>query len=52
LSGRPSAYEFKKKGKDVPIPGLVFLNAEGKVVGTDALKTTKQLLEKMNDLTK
>ena len=40
---RPHAYEFKNKDKSVP--GIVFLDGQGKVVA-------KQLVEKMNELKK
>ena len=49
---RPHAYEFKNKDKRVPIPGIAFLDAEGKVVGTLQLESAKQLVDKMNELTK
>jgi hypothetical protein len=49
---RPHAYEFKNKDKSVRIPGFVFLDVQGKVVGTVQPDSAKQLLEKMNELTK
>ncbi len=49
---RPHAYEFKNKDKSVPIPGIVFLDAQRKVVGTVQPESAKQLVEKMNELTK
>lgn len=49
---RPHAYEFRTKDKDVPIPGVVFLDAEGKLVGTAKLETATQLVKKMDELTK
>jgi hypothetical protein len=49
---RPHAYEFKNKDKSVPIPGIVFLDAQRKVVGTAQLHSAKQLVEKVNELTK
>jgi hypothetical protein len=49
---RPHAYEFKDKDKSVPIPGIVFLDSAGKVVGTVQPESAKQLVEKMNELTK
>ena len=49
---RPHAYEFKNKDKNVPIPGIVFLNAQGKVVGTLQPESPKQLVEKLTELTK
>jgi hypothetical protein len=45
---RPHAYEFKKKDKSVTIPGVAFLDAEGKVVGMVELESAKQLVDKMN----
>jgi hypothetical protein len=49
---RPQAYEFKNKDKSVPIPGIVFLDGQGKVVGTLVPESAKQLVEKMDELTK
>jgi hypothetical protein len=49
---RPHAYELKKKDKSVPIPGIVFLDAEGKVVGTVQVESAKQLIDKMNEVAK
>ncbi len=49
---RPHAYEFKNKDKSVPIPGMVFLNFQGKVVGAVQPESAKQLVEKMNELTR
>jgi hypothetical protein len=49
---RPHAYEFKNKDKTVPIPGVVFLDAQRKVVGTVQPELAKQLVEKMSELTK
>ena len=49
---RPHAYEFKNKDKSVAIPGIVFLDGDGKVVGTAQLESAKELVEKMNELTK
>jgi hypothetical protein len=49
---RPHAYEFKKQDKSVPIPGIIFLDAQGKVVGTVQLDSAKQLVDKMNDVAK
>ena len=47
---RPHAYEFKSKDKGVPIPGIVFLDAQGKVVRTVQPESAQQLVEKMNEL--
>jgi hypothetical protein len=49
---RPHAYAFKKKDTRVPIPGIVFLNTQGKVVGMAQLESAKELVEKMNELAK
>jgi len=52
---RPQAYEFREKrfrGKNVPIPGIIFLNREGKLIGTILPDTAKELVAKMMELTK
>lgn len=49
---RPQAYQFLAKDRTVPIPGVVFLNADGKLVGSDPLETAKQFLGKMSELAK
>lgn len=49
---RPHAYEFKKKDKSVPIPGIAFLDAQGSVVGTVELESAKKLVDKMNEVAK
>jgi hypothetical protein len=49
---RPHAYEFKNKDKNVPIPGIVFLDGHGKVVETVVPESAKQLVEKMDVLAK
>jgi hypothetical protein len=49
---RPHAYEFKKKDTRVPIPGIAFLDAQGKVVGTVQPDSAKQLVDKMNEVAK
>ena len=49
---RPHAYEFKKKDKSVPIPGIAFLDAQGKVVGTVQPESAKHLVDKMNEVAK
>jgi hypothetical protein len=36
----------------VPIPGIVFLNGQGKVEGTLVPESAKELVEKMDELTK
>lgn len=47
---RPQAYQFKAKDEKAPIPGIVFLNADGKLVGAIPLEAAKQFLDKMNAL--
>jgi hypothetical protein len=51
---RPHAYEFREKyrGKDVPIPGLLVLSADGKLVGTSALESSKEVTDKLDGLAK
>jgi hypothetical protein len=49
---RPHAYEFKNKDKSVPIPGIVFLDAEGKLIRTARLEEAKKLVEKLNEVAK
>jgi len=49
---RPHAYEFKNKDKGASIPGIVFLDAQGKVLGMAQLESGKQLAEKLNELKK
>jgi hypothetical protein len=49
---RPHAYEFKSKDQNVPIPGIVFMDAQGKVVGTAQLDSAKLFVGKMSELTK
>lgn len=49
---RPHAYQLLAKGKNVPIPGIVFLDTEGKLIGTARLEEAKKLVEKMNEVTK
>ena len=49
---RPHAYELKAKDKDVPIPGIAFLDSEGNVVATDRLESAEKLVEKLGELTK
>lgn len=40
------------RGKGVPIPGIIFLDGEGKLIGTIHPETAKELVEKMAELTK
>ena len=49
---RPHAYEFKNKDKSVPIPGIVFLDGQGKVVGTAEPESATQLVDKMTEVAK
>jgi hypothetical protein len=51
---RPHAYEFRQKfkGQDVPIPGIIVLDADGKLVGSSSLDSAKDLADKLNDLGK
>lgn len=44
---RPHAYWFKQQHSKAPIPGLVFMSAEGKVVDTFPLLVPGQTLEKL-----
>lgn len=51
---RPHAYEFleKFKGKEVLIPGILVLSADGKLVGTSSLESAKEVADKLNGLAK
>lgn len=51
---RPHAYEFRQKfkGQEVPIPGIIVLDADGKLVGSSSLDSAKELAEKLNGLVK
>lgn len=51
---RPHAYEFRQKFKDqeVPIPGIIALDAGGKFVGSASLDSAKEVAEKLNGLVK
>jgi hypothetical protein len=46
---RPHAYEFRQKfrGKAVPVPGMAFLDCEGKLRETAAIEDAKALVEKL-----
>jgi hypothetical protein len=49
---RPHAYEFRQKfrGKEVPIPGIIVLDAEGKLVGVSPIESSKEVVEKLGGL--
>jgi hypothetical protein len=47
---RPHAYQFLNKDRSVSIPGFVFLDAEGTVIGSAGLDKAEQLVEKMHEL--
>lgn len=51
---RPHAYEFRQKfkGQEVPIPGVIVLDAAGKLVGSSSLDSAKEFADKLNDLGK
>ena len=49
---RPQAYRFLQKDKNVAIPGIVFLDAEGAVITACGLESAQQLVEKMNEVAK
>lgn len=51
---RPHAYEFRQKfkGQEVPIPGIVILDADGKLVGSSSLDSAKELADRLNGLGK
>ena len=51
---RPHAYEFREKfkGAEVPIPGILVISAEGKLVGSSSLESAKELADKLNVLAK
>ena len=49
---RPHAYEFRNKNKSVPIPGIIFLDAQGMVVATAQLESAQKVVDKMNEVTK
>jgi hypothetical protein len=46
---RPHAYEFREKykGKAVPLPGIAFLDGEGKLRATAGIEDAEALVEKM-----
>ncbi len=49
---RPHAYKFVEKDKTAAVPGIVFLDQEGNVVGSVQLDSAEKLVEKMNKLVK
>jgi hypothetical protein len=51
---RPHAYEFLRKfrGHEVPIPGVLFLGDDGKLLGASSLKSAEELAQKLHDLAK
>jgi hypothetical protein len=49
---RPHTYEFKNKDRNVPIPGIVFLDAQGKLLGITRLETARELVQQMNERVK
>ena len=49
---RPHAYWFEQKYSKTPIPGLVLLDGEGKVVDTFPLLVPGQTLEKLRGVLK
>jgi hypothetical protein len=52
LVRRPHAYEFLQKynGKKVPIPGIILLDPDGKLVGSSPLESAKELADKLSGL--
>jgi hypothetical protein len=51
---RPHAYQFRTKfrGKDVPIPGMLVLDADENLLGGFDIEPAKELAAKLNALTK
>jgi len=51
---RPHAYEFRQKfkGQEVPIPGIIVLDAGGKFLGSSSLDAAKEVANKLNGLVK
>jgi len=51
---RPHAYEFRQKfrGREVPIPGIVMLDANGKLLGPVSLDSAKEVADRLNGLGK
>jgi hypothetical protein len=51
----PDAQELRDKAfkdKDVSMPGIVFLDAQGKPIGTARLETAQEFVQQLNELTK
>jgi hypothetical protein len=48
---RPHAYEFRQKfrGQQVPIPGIIVLDAHGKLLESLSLDSAKEVAEKLNE---
>ena len=51
---RPRAYEFRQKfkGQEVPIPGIILLDADSKLLGYSSLDSAKEVADKLNSLVK
>ena len=51
---RPHAYEFRQKfrGHEVPIPGIIVLDADGKLLGSSPLDSAREVADKLNGLVK
>ena len=51
---RPHAYEFllKFKSREVPIPGVIVLDGDGKLLGASSLESARELTDKLNELAK
>jgi hypothetical protein len=51
---RPHAYEFRQKfrGREVPIPGIVMLDGNGKLLRPVPLDSAKEVADKLNGLGK
>jgi hypothetical protein len=49
---RPHAYQIRQKfrGKEIPIPGIIVLDTEGKLVGATPIESAKEVVEKLNHL--
>jgi hypothetical protein len=54
LVRRPHAYQFRTKfrGKDVPIPGILVLDADENLLGGYDIESAKELSAKLNALAK
>jgi hypothetical protein len=42
----------KFKDKEVPIPGIMVLDADGKLLGSSSLDAAKEVADKLNGLSK